>query len=115
MLDFKLLKLFYFFFRKCFRPPYLYLDIPQCSAAALDWNVQPEPNAEYSGPIPVSLFPRHVEELHADGGIGLSKEYESIQSDTATEVDTAAEESQHPDNKPKNRYLNIIACKLTFS
>ncbi|CAG9855543.1 unnamed protein product [Phyllotreta striolata] len=99
----------YLIWRTCIRAPYFYLDNPQCSVAALDWNVQPEPNAEYRGPIPVSLFPRHVEELHADGNIGFSKEYESIQTETCNEVEAPAEESQNPENKPKNRYLNIIA------
>ncbi|XP_056645742.1 tyrosine-protein phosphatase 99A [Diorhabda sublineata] len=94
--------------RKCFRAPYYYLDNPQCSAAALDWNITPEPTADYTGPIPVSLFSRHVQELHADGDIGFSKEYESIQNEASNEINSS-EHSQHPDNKPKNRYLNIIA------
>ncbi|KAJ8955435.1 hypothetical protein NQ318_003534, partial [Aromia moschata] len=94
--------------RKCFVAPYYYLDNPQCSAAALDWNVIPEPDAEHNGPIPVALFARHVQELHADGDIGFSKEYEAIQNDAVNETNSS-EHSQHPDNKPKNRYLNIIA------
>ncbi|CAG9855546.1 unnamed protein product [Phyllotreta striolata] len=100
----------YLIWRKCFRAPYYYLDNPQCSAAALDWNITPEPAeaAEYTGPIPVSQFTRHVQELHADGDIGFSKEYEAIQNDAANEINSS-EHSQHPDNKPKNRYLNIIA------
>lgn len=98
------------FFRKCFRAPYYYLDNPQCSAAALDWNAIPEPDADHNGPISVTLFARHVQELHADGDIGFSKEYEAIQNDAVNEINSS-EHSQHPDNKPKNRYLNIIACK----
>ncbi|KAJ8913189.1 hypothetical protein NQ315_009026, partial [Exocentrus adspersus] len=94
--------------RKCFRAPYYYLDNPQCSAAALDWNTIPEPDSDHNGPIPVSLFARHVQELHADGDIGFSKEYEAIQNDAVNEINSS-EHSQHPDNKPKNRYLNIIA------
>nr|XP_023025132.1 tyrosine-protein phosphatase 99A [Leptinotarsa decemlineata] len=94
--------------RKCFRAPYYYLDNPQCSAAALDWNTTPEPDADHNGPIPVALFARHVQELHADGDIGFSKEYEAIQNDAVNEI-SSSEHSQHPENKPKNRYLNIIA------
>ncbi|KAJ8936512.1 hypothetical protein NQ314_012376 [Rhamnusium bicolor] len=99
---------------KCFRAPYYYLDNPQCSAAALDWNTIPEPDAEHNGPIPVALFARHVQELHADGDIGFSKEYEAIQNDAVNEANSS-EHSQHPDNKPKNRYLNIIACKYLWN
>ncbi|CAH1153716.1 unnamed protein product [Phaedon cochleariae] len=94
--------------RKCFRAPYYYLDNPQCSTAALDWNITPEPDADHIGPIPVALFARHVQELHADGDIGFSKEYEAIQNDAVNDVNSS-EHSQHPENKPKNRYLNIIA------
>uniref|UniRef100_A0A6P7GZM8 Tyrosine-protein phosphatase 99A-like isoform X1 n=1 Tax=Diabrotica virgifera virgifera TaxID=50390 RepID=A0A6P7GZM8_DIAVI len=96
-------------YRKCFRPPYYYLDNVQRTAASLDWNVIPEPVNDSPGrPIPVTLFARHVQELHADGDIGFSKEYDTIQNETNND-DNPSEQSQHPDNKPKNRYLNIIA------
>jgi receptor-type tyrosine-protein phosphatase gamma len=61
--------------------------------------------------IPVHLFAKHVMELHADGDIGFSKEYEAIQA-ASTQEEYTSEHSQHPDNKQKNRYLNILACKL---
>lgn len=48
-------------------------------------------------------------DLHADGDIGFSKEYEAIQAASAQEHHPA-EHSQHPENKQKNRYLNIVAC-----
>lgn len=56
------------------------------------------------------MFSRHVAQLHADGDIGFSKEYEAIQAE-ATKEDYTAESSDHPENKIKNRYLNITACK----
>ena len=55
---------------------------------------------------------QHVADLHADGDIGFSKEYEAIQAASAQDHHPA-EHSQHPDNKQKNRYLNIVACKLS--
>jgi receptor-type tyrosine-protein phosphatase gamma len=98
--------------RKCFRVSYYYLDDPPCSVptASLDWNAPPDGNSEHKGAIPVHLFPKHVAELHADGDIGFSKEYEAIQAEATTDEHTS-EHSQHPDNRVKNRYLNIIACK----
>jgi receptor-type tyrosine-protein phosphatase gamma len=60
--------------------------------------------------IPAHLFPKHVSELHVDGDIGFSKEYELIQS-TSVQDGFSSEHSQHPDNKQKNRYLNIVACE----
>lgn len=63
------------------------------------------------GPIPVPLFPQHVATLHADGDIGFSKEYEAIQS-VSFQGELNSEHSMNDDNKNKNRYLNIVACKL---
>lgn len=82
--------------------------------ASLDWNAAPDANSEYKGAIPVQLFARHVQELHADGDIGFSKEYEAIQAEATTD-DHSSEHSQHPDNRAKNRYLNIIACMWRFA
>lgn len=53
---------------------------------------------------------QHVQLLHADGDIGFSKEYEAIQA-ASTQDSLSAEHSHHPDNKQKNRYLNIVACE----
>ncbi|XP_066247286.1 tyrosine-protein phosphatase 99A isoform X2 [Euwallacea similis] len=114
----------YLVWKRYLQPPYYYLDNTHCAPAALDWNHRPPPrnepeNAEnvendegrrrdYSGPIEVGRFHEHVAKLHADGDIGFSKEYDSIQNDPTNEGNSS-ENSQHPDNKPKNRYLNIIA------
>lgn len=76
----------------------------------MDWNSITDASGDNKDAIPVNLFSKHVADLHADGDIGFSKEYESIQTETTTE-DCTSEYSQHPDNKAKNRYLNIIACK----
>lgn len=66
------------------------------------------------GPIPVPLFPQHVATLHADGDIGFSKEYEAIQS-VSFQGELNSEHSMNEDNKNKNRYLNIVACKYSSS
>lgn len=84
---------------------------PQSSNAPLvDWEAPVDVCGEIHSPVPVHEFSKHVAELHSDGDIGFSKEYESIQNESITE-EFASEFSQHPDNKAKNRYLNIIACK----
>lgn len=101
--------------RKCFRTAYYYLDDPPCSVAtaSLDWNAPGDLNGEVKNAIPVSMFSRHVAQLHADGDIGFSKEYDAIQAES-TKDDYTAESSDHPDNKIKNRYLNITACKCSL-
>lgn len=83
---------------------------PQGSTAPLiDWEAPVEVGGEIRTPIPVHEFVKHTAELHADGDIGFSKEYEAIQNESINE-EYPSEHSQHPDNKQKNRYLNIIAC-----
>lgn len=102
-------------FRKCFHVAYYYLDdAPPCqgpSAPLIDWEAPVHVAGEVRHAVPVADFGKHVAELHADGDIGFSKEYESLQAESMSE-EYASENSQHADNKTKNRYLNIIACEL---
>nr|CAD7455446.1 unnamed protein product [Timema tahoe] len=92
--------------RKCFRAAYYYLDDPPRAPppTIVDWTETGEANTAVS----MHLFSEHVKELHADGDIGFSKEYEAIQA-ASTQEEYSTEHSQHPDNKTKNRYLNILA------
>ncbi len=43
--------------------------------------------------------------------VGFSKEYEEIRADSCLD-EYAAQDAQHPQNQEKNRYPNIVACKL---
>lgn len=100
--------------RKCFHSNYYYLDDPN--------QPQSPPNVDLEAPIiiagetrcavHVEDFSRHVTQLHSDGDIGFSREYELIQNESNVD-EHSSEHSQHSDNKSKNRYLNIIACKYT--
>jgi receptor-type tyrosine-protein phosphatase gamma len=100
--------------RKCLHSNYYYLDDPN--------QPQAPPNVDLEAPIIiggetrsavyVEDFPRAVSQLHADSDIGFSKEYELIQNESIVD-EHSSEHSQHSDNKAKNRYLNIIACKST--
>ncbi|CAB3361379.1 Hypothetical predicted protein [Cloeon dipterum] len=94
--------------RKCFRDSYNYLDDlpPIAPNEKVDWDITNEDGVKTT--IPINHFSKHVMELHADGDIAFSKEYEAIQA-MATKEEIASEFSQHPDNKQKNRYLNITA------
>lgn len=89
--------------------------MPQGPAAPLiDWEAPIEVGGEIRSAVPVNEFAKHVAELHADSDIGFSKEYEAIQNESINE-EFPSEHSQHPDNKQKNRYLNIIACKFRIN
>ena len=108
---------FFYVYRKCFHAAYYYLDDPPCQAptgSLINWEDPVEVAGEVRSAVPVNEFSKHVAELHADGDIGFSKEYESLQNDSAVD-ECPSEHSQHPDNKAKNRYLNIIACEYFVS
>lgn len=94
---------------------YYYLDdAPPCqgpSTPLIDWEAPVHVAGEVRHAVPVADFGKHVAELHADGDIGFSKEYEALQAESLNE-EYASENSQHADNKTKNRYLNIIACEF---
>lgn len=99
--------------RRCVPGNYYIIDDPNQSQ--LLPNVDFEASCCVAGetklPVTVEDFPRHVSHLHADGDIGFSKEYELIQNECIVD-EHSSEHSQHSDNKSKNRYLNIIACKF---
>lgn len=93
--------------RKYFQAAYYYLDDPP----SVSGQNTPEDDfnfieSEYSS-VPVTLWSKHVQDLHADGDIGFSREYEAIQN--GCDIELACEHSQSPENKHKNRYVNIVA------
>ncbi|XP_059218632.1 tyrosine-protein phosphatase 99A isoform X2 [Stomoxys calcitrans] len=100
----------FFLWRKCFHAAYYYLDDPphHPNVPQVDWEVPVEIAGEIRAAVPVNEFAKHVASLHADGDIGFSREYEAIQNECITD-DLPCEHSQHPENKKKNRYLNITA------
>jgi len=73
-----------------------------------DWEEEPGPDGE-RGAVAVDDFPAHVTRLHADSDIGFSREYDEILRYSMKSVNATHEHSSHPDNKHKNRYLNIVA------
>lgn len=102
--------------RQYFKAAYYYLDEPHRivpPATLPDWEDAPGPDGgEHSGAVPVPDFAAHVAALHADSDAGFAKEYSEIQKYCLKQVKATSDHSSHPDNKCKNRYLNIVACKL---
>ena len=103
------------FRRQYFKAAYYYLDEPSRISPPTtmpEWENVPGPEGgEKSGAVPVSEFCDHVTNMHADSDAGFAKEYSEIQKYCAKQIKATHEHSSHPDNKCKNRYLNIVACK----
>ncbi|XP_078676950.1 receptor-type tyrosine-protein phosphatase gamma-like isoform X18 [Branchiostoma floridae x Branchiostoma belcheri] len=66
-------------------------------------------DGENAQSIAVGQFAKHVSSLHADSDHGFALEYEEIHQSTANRQDLKWEHTMHPDNKHKNRYINIVA------
>ena len=119
--------------RKYFQAAYYYLDDPAVSSSSTNGSAtggglsigiggaRASPNLsdvfidenEYP-PIPVEQWSKHVHELHADGDLGFSREYDSLQKNTDIHSDKiSSDHSQLLENKPKNRYVNIVAYDHT--
>jgi len=104
--------------KKYFQAAYYYLDDPPnstitrgSSSPRMTEYDEELGDGDFSGEnksVLVSLFGKHVQNLHVDGDLGFSREYEAIQS-CANDLHLSCENSQLPENKEKNRYLNIVA------
>ncbi|KAL7833047.1 hypothetical protein SRHO_G00300650 [Serrasalmus rhombeus] len=58
--------------------------------------------------VPVRQFIKHIMELYSNNHHGFSQEFDEVQRCTA-DVKITAEHTNHPENKHKNRYINIVA------
>ncbi|XP_054161930.1 tyrosine-protein phosphatase 99A-like isoform X2 [Oppia nitens] len=97
--------------RKYFQAAYYYLDDPPSATRGGSPQLSEIfDDSEYTS-VPVSQWSKHVQDLHADGDLGFSREYEAIQQ--ATDLDLSCQHSQLLENKNKNRYVNIVAYDHT--
>ncbi|XP_060925456.1 receptor-type tyrosine-protein phosphatase gamma [Limanda limanda] len=96
------------YWRRFFQTAHFYVEESSSPRVVANESIPIIPIPDDMDAIPVKHFVKHIMELYKNNLQGFAEEFEEVQRSTA-DLKITSEHSNHPDNKHKNRYINIVA------